>query len=198
MYLDKYRYTSNPIIFMQEKSILRQKSKQTLSKINLKEKSELLNALLMSWDIFQSAQSVLFYMALSDEICLGESYLEALQMSKDCYIPKIIGENIYLSKIEGRQSEFVRSGLGTAELPIYTLDIQQIDLVLTPGLAFDRRGYRLGRGGGYYDRFLKNFQFGICAGVIPEELYLDYVPEESHDQRVQYVITEKQIYQTLL
>ena len=57
---------------------------------------------------------------------------------------------------------------------------EEIELTLVPGLAFDRFGWRLGYGGGYYDRFLKGFQ-GIRAGITFDALLLDEIPHSALD-----------------
>ena len=63
------------------------------------------------------------------------------------------------------------------------------DLVLVPGLLFDRRGGRIGRGGGYYDRFLAGLAGGERIGLIYDELFVDRVPTEDHDVAVDAVAT---------
>ena len=67
------------------------------------------------------------------------------------------------------------------------------DLILIPGLAFDKKLNRLGRGRGYYDRYLKNFT-GIKVGVCFEVQLVDVVPADDHDIELDYLITEKKIY----
>lgn len=69
-----------------------------------------------------------------------------------------------------------------------------IDLVVVPGLAFDRRGHRIGRGGGYYDRFLAQVQT-VKIGLCYDELVLDCIPGEPHDVPVDMVVAETAIYQ---
>lgn len=69
-----------------------------------------------------------------------------------------------------------------------------IDLVVVPGLAFDRRGQRIGRGGGYYDRFLAQVQT-VKIGLCYDELVLDCIPGEPHDVPVDMVVAETAIYQ---
>lgn len=69
-----------------------------------------------------------------------------------------------------------------------------LDLILVPGLAFTLEGYRMGYGGGYYDRFLKEtsaFSLGLCL----EDQIKDYLPLEDHDQPVQALFTEKGLRQ---
>ena len=70
----------------------------------------------------------------------------------------------------------------------------RIDLVVVPGLAFDRRGQRIGWGGGYYDRFLAQVQT-IKIGLCYDELVLDCIPGEPHDVPVNMVVAETAIYQ---
>lgn len=70
----------------------------------------------------------------------------------------------------------------------------RIDLVVVPGLAFDRRGQRLGWGGGYYDRFLAQVQT-VKLGLCYDALVLDCIPGEPHDVRVDLVVAETAIYQ---
>ena len=70
----------------------------------------------------------------------------------------------------------------------------QIDLVVVPGLAFDRRGHRIGWGGGYYDRFLAQVQ-AVKVGLCYNALVLDCIPGEPHDVPVDMVVAETAIYQ---
>lgn len=68
----------------------------------------------------------------------------------------------------------------------------QIDLFLTPGLAFDRRGGRLGNGGGFYDRILSARRAdAVAVAVTVTRRILDSVPMQDHDQRVDWLATEE-------
>ena len=71
------------------------------------------------------------------------------------------------------------------------LEKKDIALALVPAVSYDRRGYRLGFGGGYYDRWLEDFSgrtAGLCRGVLLQE----QVPIEGHDARVEVVLTEQE------
>ncbi len=69
-----------------------------------------------------------------------------------------------------------------------------IDVVLVPGISFDRTGCRLGRGGGFYDRFLAHAKPPIVIGVCFDEQIVDAVPCESHDQRMTMVVTPTNVF----
>ena len=65
----------------------------------------------------------------------------------------------------------------------------EIQLALVPGLTFDRRGWRLGYGGGYFDRFLAMFS-GVSVGITFQTLLLDTLPHDAHDVSMHWLATE--------
>ncbi len=71
--------------------------------------------------------------------------------------------------------------------------LKSLDMVVLPGTAFDSQGARLGSGQGYYDRALENYK-GIKVGFCYEvQVSKDYLPQENHDLKMDYIITEKNI-----
>ncbi len=70
---------------------------------------------------------------------------------------------------------------------------EELSCLLIPGIAFDTQGDRLGKGGGYYDRYLKMFT-GFKIGICLEEQILEKVPSCNHDMAMDYVVTDKQVY----
>ncbi len=66
---------------------------------------------------------------------------------------------------------------------------EDIDLTLVPAVCYDRRGFRLGFGGGYYDRWLEHFS-GVKVGLCREAVLQDRVPTEVHDAKVDILLTE--------
>lgn len=71
------------------------------------------------------------------------------------------------------------------------------DLLLIPGMAFDQEGGRLGRGKGFYDRFLSEFK-GVKVGICFNEQLVDTVPREDHDVKVDFVVSERGYTRTAL
>lgn len=70
------------------------------------------------------------------------------------------------------------------------MESASIELLIVPGVLFDSDGYRIGFGGGYYDRFLKTFS-NLTVSLVSEKQILPSIPKEQHDVPVQYLITEK-------
>ncbi len=66
---------------------------------------------------------------------------------------------------------------------------EEIDVVLVPNVMCDRAGYRLGQGGGYYDRWLAGYR-GFTVAICPARRLVDELPREAHDQPVQLVLSD--------
>lgn len=146
------------------------------------------------WDIFQHSQTILSYMPIKSEVDLTP--LMKRHPQKRWVLPRIIPqENHRMVFHEYDPDRMVRHAFGMEEpspdLP--TIHPAEIELALVPGIAFDHHGFRLGYGGGYFDRFLENFQ-GISVGVIFHNLLLDAVPHATHDVPMQWIVTEGEVF----
>lgn len=105
-------------------------------------------------------------------------------------VPVVSGRREPLRHAEiGGLGELARGPLGLLQPRSPRFVEPAADLVLVPGLLFDRRGGRIGRGGGYYDRFLAGLAGGERIGLIYDELFVDRVPTEDHDVAVDAVAT---------
>jgi 5-formyltetrahydrofolate cyclo-ligase len=99
------------------------------------------------------------------------------------------------AQIDGLRDLQVSSrGLLQPTCPHFVEDLSVIDLVLVPGLLFDRRGYRVGQGGGLYDRFLARVGGAITVGLTYDDFIIDRIPDEDHDIPVHLVITPSGVY----
>lgn len=112
------------------------------------------------------------------------------QTAKTILSYQMIGNEVDLSEIN-RAAEQNRQTISFPETDPYS-NPQEIDLILVPGVAFDPNGNRLGRGGGYFDQYLKEVK-GIKIGIAYEKQIVDSVPIEEHDIPMDYLITEERI-----
>ena len=87
------------------------------------------------------------------------------------------------------------NGIASGRLPILLKD--NIDLMILPGLAFDRRGYRLGYGGGYYDRYLCGYR-GKSAALAFSDCVTENLPHNAHDIRIGAIVCENDLIFTAL
>ena len=83
----------------------------------------------------------------------------------------------------------VSFGISEPDLSCPILTQDEIDLILVPAVCYDRRGFRLGFGGGYYDRWLSGFS-GVTVGLCRDCVLQEHVPNEDHDRRVEFLLTE--------
>ncbi len=140
------------------------------------------------WNIWQSASRVAAFVPLRDE----PTFLDPWPVGKMLGFPRVEGE-----KLDFRwafdPAGFDRGILGVAAPSDEAPRASGFDLVLVPGLAFDRKGRRLGRGKGFYDRFLRELSGIPIAGLCASARLIDEVPVERHDVPVHYIITEREI-----
>jgi 5-formyltetrahydrofolate cyclo-ligase len=87
------------------------------------------------------------------------------------------------------ESETKPSKLGFREPTGQVVDPSDLDLIIVPALAIDYQGLRLGRGAGYFDRYLENYQ-GPSVGLVYDAEFLPEVPSETHDLPVSLVVTQ--------
>ncbi len=146
------------------------------------------------WHVFRQSQTILTYMPMKSEVDLNP--LLERHPHKRWTLPRIIPEEDHRMVFHLFDAQrLIRHPLGMAEpapgCPV--IEPKEVDLTLVPGLAFDHFGFRLGYGGGYYDRFLNTF-IGISAGIVFHGLLLEEVPHSAYDIPVGWVITEQGLF----
>ena len=142
---------------------------------------------------FLSAKTVLLYRTTGSEVDTNALWKICIQMGKICLFPKCISKTEMVAVRAENEQEFQTGAYGIRE-PVSNEAFlkHQIDLVLVPGLGFDREKYRMGYGAGYYDRYLKDYS-GITCGLCCEKTFMESVFPESHDIPLSYVATESGI-----
>ena len=147
--------------------------------------------LILQKQIWQQADTVFCYVPAGNELDITPLLIAALETGKALCVPLITGDGIMEARRIASLDALRKGSFGIPEPPTDTPPVppESIDLVILPGLAFDPRTHaRLGKGGGYYDRFLPG-----CGGykLAPCRLcqLRDDIPSEPHDVKVDEVLT---------
>ncbi|MTI80283.1 MAG: 5-formyltetrahydrofolate cyclo-ligase [Firmicutes bacterium] len=152
---------------------------------------------------FNKAQTIMTYVAFNNEVSTWKLMKEALATGKKVAVPYVTKYNtITTSLINNPDSDLILGSYGILEpkpSEIKPLNPIEIDMVIVPGIVFDKHGNRVGYGGGYYDRFLPHCRTNSIFIALCYEFQiindLSSVVEE-HDQRVHYLVTENKVVQT--
>lgn len=113
---------------------------------------------------------------------------------KNFYLPKVINNGIEFFKFDNN-TEMLRGKFNILE-PNSDIMAQNLDIIIVPALMADTKGYRLGWGGGFYDRFLSEFT-GVTLCPIPKCQLVQALPKEEHDKKCNYIVTEYDIIKIL-
>ncbi|MEW6403966.1 MAG: 5-formyltetrahydrofolate cyclo-ligase [Chloroflexota bacterium] len=151
---------------------------------------------IQNWDVFQQSQVILTYMPIKSEADLTPLLMGCPQ--KRWILPRIIPEEdhrMVFHPYDANRLVWHPFGMAEPATDSPTIAPEEIELALVPGLAFDHHGWRLGYGGGYFDRFLKDFK-GVSVGIVFHALLLDQVPHTRLDIPMQWIITEQERFFT--
>lgn len=172
----------------QTKTQLRQAGVQTLKELASNEKVEKerrIHQKLFSSSAFQNAQTIGITLANEFEVATEPVIHYAKQLHKQIVIPKTLPKRQMAFYELTDETMLERSSFGVLEPTNSRLFLpEQIDLLIVPGLVFTKSGYRIGFGGGYYDRYLQQYPNQTASLVFTEQLNDAWLPE-SFDQKIQ-------------
>ncbi|MDE6715732.1 MAG: 5-formyltetrahydrofolate cyclo-ligase, partial [Muribaculaceae bacterium] len=145
---------------------------------------------------FAEASKVMIYHSLPDEVITHE-IIDEWARSKTIYLPIVQGDDIVVAKY----SDSCKMKIGdfgilepSNELIIPKEELSDIDMCIIPAVALSRKGERLGRGKGYYDRFLSGMSL-TKIGVCYKEQLVDEIPTEPTDILMNFVVTDEEFIQ---
>jgi 5-formyltetrahydrofolate cyclo-ligase len=161
-----------------------------------KEKSRLIARQLFELPAFAAAKKVMLFASMGSEVHTKEMALQALKEGKRVALP--VTDRVTRELIPGWITSWDELVPGVWGIPepdrsrLWLAPIDEIDLVVVPGVVFDQRGYRIGYGGGYYDRLLPRLRPGaLKVGIAFAEQIVDTVPAREYDIPVDLVITDE-------
>ena len=144
-------------------------------------------------EFFRDAAHVALYCGITPEV-VTRPFLKAILKDKKVYFPRVEpgSRSMKFRRVLSCSRDLVRGTYGIMEpkarCPAYPSS--RMDIIIVPGMAFDRRGVRLGRGAGYYDRLLKKAPKVVKIGLCFREQLIRKVPMTEHDVAVDRVITD--------
>lgn len=141
---------------------------------------------------YSSARTVALYSSEGSEVPTRSMVLAALAEGRRVCLPRVRGGAIEFAAVSG-PGDLVRGPLGIDEPSPRCEACGEPDMAVVPAVGVTREGARLGRGGGHYDRFLAGYG-GASAALAFSVQVVRSVPEEGHDRRVGWVITEDATY----
>jgi len=184
-----------------EKSALRTTARhamETMPTEQARAKAEALAERVLSWPPMAMARRVMVYLSMAGEAGTGALIERLLEAGVEVAGPRVDWDarTILPAQITDPMTDVVQGNLGVPEPAPSTpgMALETIDVVLVPALAFDLRGFRLGRGAGFYDRFLAHpSRNGLAMGFGLEAQLVQRVPTEPHDARLDAIVTERRL-----
>lgn len=175
------------------KSELRKQVLQEMKALSQEQKQAIDQALterLLQHPFYQEAKIIATYLSFPHEFQTQELIEQALKDGKKVLIPKTYPKG-RMDFVVYDPQQLVKTSFGLLEPQgdLEVVDASQIDLIHVPGLAFTTEGYRIGYGGGYYDRYLEHFTGHTLSAIYSCQIQ-DFIPE-NHDIPVEEVLIDE-------
>jgi 5-formyltetrahydrofolate cyclo-ligase len=187
------------ILGLQSKKDIREQIIEHRESVDLKIRNQwdeiIFNRFIYS-ESYKKAHTIFAFVSFRSEVDTHEIIKHAIQDEKTICVPRIQSKQkgIEIFKIEGFNQ--LKEGFFGILEPVESclaVDSNKIDIILMPGVAFDRQGGRVGYGAGFYDRFLANIKKEVHKIALAYDFQvLDNVPMDEHDIRIDGIITEKE------
>lgn len=174
--------------------------RNNMSVHDVKEKSNIIINKLIALEEYMKSNTVFVYMSFGTEVITEDLIKLMLSEGKQVVIPYTDTKNTVLipSEIKSLENDLVLNSFGYYEPEfekIKVVEPEEFDLIINPGVVFDRQLNRVGYGKGYYDRILvRKRKDAKVIAVAYEFQVLDEVPAEKHDIKMDMIITEENIY----
>lgn len=170
---------------------LDEQKRRILTKEEVTEYSHQIIGRLEQMHHFQNAKVIMLYYPIQNEVDL-RSLVQKYDGQKIFLLPATLKKHGMEVRPVTHETALKKGRYGIPE-PSTAAYKGKIDLILVPGVAFDKNLYRLGRGGGYYDRFLRHYRHAFKVGVCYDNQLHEEVPHTLHDVRMHHVVSPSMI-----
>ena len=153
---------------------------------------------LQALDVASDARTIMLYLSLPDEVDTHPLARWCISSGRTCCVPVVDWDHATMapSRVDRLDEDAFVTGPHGVRVPRAPAPVSPaaLDLVVVPGLAFDEQGWRLGQGGGHYDRFLSELP-ETCAtiGLSFDDRVVTSLPHETHDVPMDLVVTEARV-----
>jgi 5-formyltetrahydrofolate cyclo-ligase len=171
--------------------------RKNLSKNEVLEKSKIIKEKLFEIKEFKQASTILFYVSYNNEVSTHDMIKDCIFKNVKIVVPISVKKtrSLILSKLKS-WNDLETGSYGILEPKkdkIKEISIDEINLIIVPGVGFDKKGRRIGHGKGYYDNLLKTAKKAFHIGLAFENQILDEIPTDSFDFPVHMIITEDRV-----
>ncbi|MBI4447383.1 5-formyltetrahydrofolate cyclo-ligase [Candidatus Woesearchaeota archaeon] len=177
------------------KKMLKKRNDLTLGEVE--EKSRRIKKNLFTLEEFASAGKVAFYASFNNEVATYEMINDSLP-NKKVALPKVEPARKALEMHYITSLDNLKNGVYGISEPIKgnKANLEEIDVIIVPGIAFDLDCNRLGYGKGYYDKLLQNFK-GVKIGLAYEFQLVEKIPTKKFDIPLDFIITDERVRQKI-
>ena len=167
----------------------------------IKHNSDIITDKLLNLDCIKNAKNIMLYLDFNNEVKTDQLITKLISLN----LGKIVSSPITLKeerKLIPSQITDLKNGIQYGAYNIRepkpecspAINIKDLDVIIVPAVAYDKNCYRLGYGGGFYDRFLENLRKdAVTIGIAFDLQIFDEVPKEAHDAQLDYIVTESRI-----
>lgn len=153
-------------------------------------------ASLLTLDEIVNSSTFFVYASVNKEVRTYNLMQELLARGKQVTVPKILGKGIMQPCQILNLNELRIEKYGFPEPIIYLPYNRTHDVCIVPGVAFTKKGERLGSGAGYYDRYLAKNEQKLVIALAYELQIVPFIPQEAHDMPVDIIVTENRVIKT--
>ena len=168
---------------MDNKSDLRLRAKSTRKNLDIEILSNVAIEKIRNLEVYKNAKNVLLFYPMNFEI----NVLKLLKDNKNFYLPRVKDENLLICPYEFGD-ELLKSCLNIQEPCSSPISPNLLNIAIVPALMADKNNYRLGYGGGFYDRFLAQNPHIKTILPIPKELIIEKLPVRKFDKKIDIVL----------
>lgn len=165
----------------------------------IRHNSEIITEKLLHLDCIKNAKTIMLYLDFNNEVITDSLVIKLISLGKTVASPVTL---LNEKKLIPYQVKDLKNGIQYSTYNIRepkpecspAIDIKDLDVIIVPAVAYDTNCYRLGYGGGFYDRFLENIRDdAVTIGIAFDLQVFEEIPKEAHDAQLDYIVTESTI-----